>query len=173
MSVSENLGWALFIGRRFDDAIAQFRKTLDLEANFGQAWRYLGLTYLQRGETPDAIESLERARAALMDVPEITADLALAYRRAGRDGDAGALLKKLTTEGEYAYVSPYLLASYYTGVGESETALDWLEKAYDERSANLIFLAVDPLFDGLRDEPKFVALLDRVGIGDVRLPVPP
>ncbi len=62
------------------------------------------------------------------------------------------------------YVSPFLIALFHTGLGSFEEALDWLERACDERVANVVFLGVDPAFDPLRAEPRFQALLARIGL---------
>jgi TolB-like protein/DNA-binding winged helix-turn-helix (wHTH) protein/Tfp pilus assembly protein PilF len=164
LSINETLGWAYYVARRYPEAIAQFQKTLALDPDFGQALRYLGLTYLYLGRHEDALETLERARSALADEPDVKADLALAHALAGDKAEAEALLSELTEASRERYVSPFLIASFHVGLGNFEEALDWLDKAYEERVGNLVFIGVDPAFDPLRAHPRFQSLLARVGL---------
>ncbi len=164
LSLNENLGWALYVARRYPEAVDQFRKTLELDPNFGPALRYLGLTQLSLGKYAEALETLERARSALSDTPEVQSDLALAHALAGEKEEAERMLDSLMKESTERYVSPFLIASFHTGLGNFEDALDWLERAYGERTAYLVFIGVDPSFDPLRAHPRFRALLVRVGL---------
>ncbi len=164
LSPNENLGWALYVARRYPEAIDQYQKTLDLDPNFGQALRYLGLTQLYLGRHREALETLERARNALSGEPEVQSDLALAHALAGEREEAEKMLGSLLKESEERYVSPFLIASFHTGLGNFEGALDWLEKAFDERATNVVFLGVDPAFDPLRAHPRFQSLLAGLGL---------
>ncbi|MGH9392500.1 MAG: tetratricopeptide repeat protein, partial [Vicinamibacteria bacterium] len=164
LSLNENLGWAFYVARRYPEAIEQFQKTLELDPGFGQALRYLGLTQLYLGKHEDALETLERARNALTGEPDVKADLALAHALAGQKEEAQAMLASLMKESGERYISPFLIASFHAGLGNFEDALDWLEKASEERAANVVFLGVDPSFDPLRAHPRFQALLARIGL---------
>jgi TolB-like protein/DNA-binding winged helix-turn-helix (wHTH) protein/Tfp pilus assembly protein PilF len=164
LSVNENLGWALYVARRYPEAIAQFQKTLELDPNFGQALRYLGLTQLYLGRFGEALKTLEKAQAVLPVEQEVQADLALAHALAGDREEAERMLDALTRESSERYISPFLIASFHAGLGSFEDALGWLEKAAEERVANVVFLGVDPAFDPLRAHPRFQALLSRVGL---------
>jgi TolB-like protein/Tfp pilus assembly protein PilF len=164
LSMNENLGWAYYVARRYPEAIGQFEATLELDPEFGQALRYLGLTLLQLGRHEEALASFTRARHAIEGEPENQADLALANALAGRRDEAERLLAELTEASSSRYVSPFLIASFHAGLGNLEPALDWLEKACDGRVANVVFLGVDPAFDSLRAHPRFQALLARIGL---------
>ncbi len=164
LSLNENLGWALYVARRYPEAIAQFQKTLELDPNFGQALRYLGLTQLYLGRYGEALKTLEKARTVLPVEPEVQADLALAHALSGEKEEAQRMLDALMEESGERYVSPFLIASFHSGLGNFENALDWLEKAADERVGYVVFLGVDPAFDPLRAHPRFQALLARVGL---------
>lgn len=164
LSLNENLGWALYVARRYPEAVAQFQKTLELDPNFGQALRYLGLTQLQLGRHGEALKTLERAQDVLPVEPDVQADLALAHALAGEKEEAERMLEALMEESGERYISPFLVASFHAGLGNFEEALDWLEKAFEERTANLAFLGVDPWFDPLRAHPRLQALLARIGL---------
>ena len=73
------------------------------------------------------------------------------------------MLDQLEELSKSRYVSPYDRATVYAGLGEKDQAIAWLEKAYQERSDGLVFLKVEPKFDGLRSDPRFADLLRRVG----------
>jgi TolB-like protein/DNA-binding winged helix-turn-helix (wHTH) protein/Tfp pilus assembly protein PilF len=164
LSLNENLGWALYVARRYPEAIEQFQRTLELDPGFGQALRYLGLTYLHLGRHQEALETLERAGQSLSGEPDVQADLALAHALAGDRIRAEEMLAALMKESDQRYVSPFLIASFHTGLGDLDDALDWLDRAYQERVANVVFLGVDPAFDPLRAHPRFQALLERIGL---------
>jgi tetratricopeptide (TPR) repeat protein len=164
LSLNENLGWALYVTRRYPEAIEQFEKALELDRNFGQALRYLGLTQLYLGKHAEALEILVRAREALSGEADVESDLALAYALAGETDEAERRLASLMKESSDGYVSPFLIASFHTGLGHFEEALDWLSQACDQRVANVVFLGVDPAFDPLRAHPRFQALLARIGL---------
>jgi hypothetical protein len=85
------------------------------------------------------------------------------YAVAGRKGEARKILAELEELAKHRYVSPYDRATVYAGLGEKDQAITWLERAYQERSDGLVFLKVEPKFDGLRSDPRFVDLLRHVG----------
>ena len=84
--------------------------------------------------------------------------------RAGRSSDARAIITELTNRSVREYVSPYALALVHAGLGENDRAMEWLGRAYDERSPRLVFLNVEPMLDGLRTDPRFTLLVQRVGL---------
>jgi tetratricopeptide (TPR) repeat protein len=164
LSINEVAGWVRYCARQSNAAIDQYRRTLGLDPNFGPARRYLGLVYLEMGEIEQAFAEFEQARAALGDGPELSADLARAYAMAGQEDQARERLEELTATVGRQYVSPFLLASVHAGLGDKDGAFDWLEKAFAARAVNLVFINVDPLFDGLRGDPRFRDLIERIGL---------
>jgi hypothetical protein len=77
---------------------------------------------------------------------------------------ARAALRELQELAKRKYVQPYSIAMIYTGLGEKDQALAWLEKAYDDRSSYMVYLKVEPIFDSLHSDPRFVDLIRRVGL---------
>ena len=90
--------------------------------------------------------------------------LGYAYAVAGQKGKAQQIVEQLNELAKRRYVSPYHLAVIYAGLGEREQALDRLEQAADERFNWLVFLRVEPQFDSLRSEPRYAALVRRMGL---------
>ena len=85
------------------------------------------------------------------------------YARAGRHGEARQQINELLELSKRRYIPPYDIAQIYAGLGEKDQALAWLEKAFAERSRGLDILDVNPVFDQLRSDPRFVALTKRIG----------
>ena len=82
----------------------------------------------------------------------------------GGNKDEAVRLRKHLEEQKKTYVSPYWMATLQTGLGEKDSAFDWLEKAFRERSGGLAWLGIDPRFDSLRSDSRFPDLLRRIGL---------
>ena len=160
--INADLGSTLMIARRYDDAIAQLRKTLALDGNFAYAHWNLGEALYLKGDVNGAIAEYEKA-AALDDDPEILGLLGRAYAETGKKEKALELLEKLKAAGRQHYVRNYVFTIIYTGLGDKATALDYLERAQgDSESPDMGWLRVDPIFDPLRDEPRFQQLVAKL-----------
>ena len=157
--INADLGSTLMVGRRYDEAIAQFRRTLALDGNFAYAHWNLGEALYLKGDVKDAIAEYEKA-AALDNDPQIFALLGRAYAETGRKEEAVKILNKLKETGQHQYVRSYLYTLIYVGLGDKATAIDYLEKAREgSETPDTTWLKVDPLFDPLRDEPRFKKLV--------------
>jgi tetratricopeptide (TPR) repeat protein len=155
-------GWPFYFMRRYERAIEQYRRALQVEPNSLPGHVLLGYAYAQMGEGAKAVAESEKARA-LEDSPFILAGLAHGYAVAGRDLDSRAVLAELNrVSRDGRYVSPYDLAGIHLRLGGHEEALRLLQEAVEDRSAWLIFLGVEPAFDSLR--VRFTALVQRLGL---------
>jgi tetratricopeptide (TPR) repeat protein len=88
--------------------------------------------------------------------------LARAYARAGNKAEAEKLLAELALDSKKQYVSPYYFAIIYVGLGENDKAMDWLDKAFADRSNGLVFMKVEPELDNLHSNPRFIALQQKL-----------
>lgn len=150
--IGANLGDQLYYARRFDEAIEQYVKTLDLHPDFWYAWRGLGLVYLQQ-------QMYEEAEAALRRVNNLHPALAHAYTVQGRSEKALAVLRAAETgslESQfYAYV----------GVDDIVRSFEILGQAYETRALWLLeYPRLDPYFDRLRSDPRYTELMRRIGL---------
>jgi TolB-like protein/Tfp pilus assembly protein PilF len=160
--INADLGSTLMIARRYDEAIAQLRRTLALDGNFGYAHWNLGEALYLKGDIPAAISEYEKA-AALDDDPQILALLGRAYAETGKREQALEILQKLNEKGQQHYVRKYLYTVVYTGLGDKATAIDYLEKANEDGDTpDTTWLKVDPIFDPLRNEPRFQQLIAKL-----------
>jgi TolB-like protein len=162
--MSANLGVTYHRARRYDDAARETRKALDLDPHYSLGHFNLGMILSAAGSLPEAAAALTRAREYGPANLDALAFLGHVYGRMGRSTEARAILDSLRATSEARYVSPYARALVHVGLGEREEALDQLEQAYEDRSWFTTLLKVDPAFDLLREEPRFEALLKRVGL---------
>jgi TolB-like protein/Tfp pilus assembly protein PilF len=160
--INADLGSTLMIARRYDEAIAQLRRTLALDGNFGYAHWNLGEALYLKGDIPAAISEYEKA-AVFDDDPQILALLGRAYADTGKREQALEILQKLKEKGQQHYVRKYLYTVVYTGLGDKATAIDYLEKANEDGDTpDTTWLKVDPIFDPLRNEPRFQQLIAKM-----------
>ncbi len=150
--------------RRYEDALAQARKTLEIDSTFSRALFWAGLSLEQLHRTDEAIRTLQRTIASAGRIPVYLAALGHAYGRAGRRSEALALIEELRGRGRTGYVSPFDLATVYVGLDRPDEAFRALEEAYVGRAYGLVFLAVDPRFDPIRSDPRYRELIRRVGL---------
>jgi tetratricopeptide (TPR) repeat protein len=145
----------LYFARRYDQAIEQLRKTLELDPNFAVAHWGLGLAHEQRGAYPDAVAEFQKALATLSSNAMMKASLGHTYAVMGDHPNAQRVLEELSELAKRSYVPSYYAATIYAGLGDKERALEWLEKAYEEHSTLLSYLKMDPRLDPLRSDPRF------------------
>ena len=149
--------------RRYDEAIAQSQKALEIDSTFGRAHYWRGLSYEHLPRPADAIREFEQLSARAPMSLHLAA-LGHAYAVGGQRGKAEKVLKELQARSDTSYVSPFDFATLYAGLGDRARTLEWLEKAYARRVPYLVFLAVDPQFDAFRADPRFRDLVRRIGL---------
>jgi TolB-like protein/Tfp pilus assembly protein PilF len=154
--------WICYFSRDFDQAIERFRRALELDPGFSIASIFLGLALLQKGMPKQAIEALGRGSEASGFHPGAVAALAAAYALDGKKAEARKAMERVQESASQRYVSPYYRALALLALGEKDSALDWLEKACEERSGWLVYLNVEPSIDRLRGDPRFEKLARRV-----------
>ena len=161
--IRSQFGFVYFFQHRYDDAIAECQKVLELDRRFFPAHRYLGQNYGQKGKYDQAISEFQRAVSA-NGSPQMRAELAYTYGRAGKKDEAQKILTALQDPSAEGYISPYGIALIYSGLGNKEETFNWLERGLQERADYLVFLKVDPRFDWLHGDPRFNSLLERIGL---------
>lgn len=157
---NSDIGFVSYLARQYDEAILASQKTLELDPDFAVAHMIIGLSYVQKHRYVEGIAELQRAKAN----PDSRALLAYAYAVAGESREARKILEELDQLSKQKYVSPFPIAVAYSGLGEKDRAFEALEKAYTERSWGMGMLGVNPIFDGLRSDPRFAMLLRRVNL---------
>jgi TolB-like protein/Tfp pilus assembly protein PilF len=158
-----NVADGLYYAHQYDRAIEQYQKTQDLDANFSLAHWGLGNAYDRKGMYKEAIA--EWQKSFLIEGDQRSAELiAQAYSRSGYNGAIRAWLGDLISQSTHHYVSAFTVAELYARLGEKDHALEWLEKAYQTRDAQMVDVGTEPTFDFLHSDPRYAALLRRVGL---------
>ncbi len=161
--INSSAGRILYAERRYDEASEQLRKTLELDPNFARAHFFLGQVYQQKGMQEQAIAEFQKALQ--LDVNQyLLAGLGYAYATSGKRDEAMKVLDQLKDLSKQRYASALGIAIIHLGMGEKDQAFEWLEKAYQERSEGLSWLAVEPRFDSVRADPRMADLIKRVGL---------
>jgi TolB-like protein/Flp pilus assembly protein TadD len=155
-------GWINYMFREYDTAIGHYRNILGVHPDFWAARHMLGNTYAMKGMFAEAVAEFRIALNLAGNRALSTGSLGYALAASGDAEGAHACLADLHALSRKQYVRPYETALIHTALGETEPALDDLERAYRERGNWLNYLGVDPAFDSLRREPRFRKLLQRV-----------
>ena len=156
-----NFAGVLMYARRFDEAVAQAKKTYDLDPNFGGGKSWLCHTYNANGMYA---ESLAIAEKSLDSELPFLSDLGYAYAKTGQREKTLAIIERWKEAEKRKYVMNYWVAVTYAALGDKDGAFAELEKAYQHHDWFLQRMKVDPYMDPLRDDPRFADLLKRIGL---------
>ena len=160
---AHNYGLALYLSRRYDNAIAQFRKALALNPSHAASHAGLGAACVQKGRYVQGIAELETAENFTPGLGRVRAALAYAYAVSGNRDKAKEILNQFLNKFDPNSFPALMIAEVYIGLGDKRRAFDWLHKAIDQKDL-AVFLKSDPLYDPLRADPRFVALLKRTSL---------
>jgi serine/threonine-protein kinase len=160
------VGLRYYLARRYDEAIAEYDKALELDRRFAPAHWHLAWAYQEAGRPAEGLAAARQALALDPTSLLYLAGLGRAYARAGMTRDAREVLDRLAAASRDRHVSAYHVAAIHAALGDTAATLDWLERAFEERSPWVGYLGVDPRLDLVRSQPRFRRLLSRA-----RLPV--
>ncbi len=157
-----HLGFLFYLQQNYDRAIAQFRKVLEMNPNYYLAYAMMGPSYTQTCRFDEALEAYSKARAADADSKFVASLEATTLAVAGRRQEALAMLAQINNRAAAEYISPVSIAYIYTALGDRDTAFDYLDRAIQDRDPNILGLKSNPVFDGLRNEERYRALLRKM-----------
>jgi len=161
--IADTVGSILFFSRRYDDAMSEFRKLVDLDPHYSVAHYRLGAVYFVQGDFKRAIPELEESSRLVNNREPLALGLyAGALARNGDQAAARAILDNLLDRANREYISPTGVALLYMALGEETEALKWFDKMFQDHIVSAVFAGVNPLFDSLRSNPRFVAHLKQV-----------
>ena len=160
--INADLGGAFVAARRYDEAITQLRKTIEMDPRFYFAHWNLGEALELKGQLPEAIAEYKKA-AELDEDPFVLALVGQADAKLGQRDEAIKILSQLERLATKRYVANYSFAIMHMALGEKAKAIDWLERAYRDRSGpEIVGIKVDPMLDPLHGDPRFEALVQKV-----------
>jgi TolB-like protein/Tfp pilus assembly protein PilF len=163
LRINANEGQFLLHAGQSDEALARLQKTFELDPNFWLAHLFAASAYIEKGMYVEAIAEARKARELSGASTHPTAFLAYALAKSGKQAEARSLLEELLKLSQERYVSPYNIALIHNGLGETDKALAWLEKGFQQRDPKMAFLKVERKWNNLRDDTRFQYLLRRVG----------
>lgn len=163
--ISADVGMeALIPAGRYDEAMQQCRKTLELDSHFAVAHACLARAYEYKTMYKEAIAEIQEAINLSGGSVIWQATLGHLYARAGRRDDAIKILNELKSRSKREFVPSQAFIWIYAALGDKDQAFAWLEKAYEERSDVMTVLKEERAFDPLRSDPRFQDLLRRIGL---------
>jgi adenylate cyclase len=162
--MTTHLGWHYFYARQYDLAIDQHHRTIETDPNYGVAHWYLGESYQQKKMHVEAGAELARAKTLLRENSGVEADIGYVDALSAKRDQAQAVIDVLKERSKRAYVSSYDLALVYSSLGWKDQAFECLLEAHDQRSDSLVYLQVDPRFDSLRSDSRFLDVARRIGL---------
>jgi tetratricopeptide (TPR) repeat protein len=155
--------WQLCLEHRYEEALALVTNWLRTNTNSVPALSSLAPIHERMGRHTEAIEVFQKLRA-IDDAPDVVAALGYNLGKLGQREQALEQLKKLNDLAPHTYLSPVFPATIYAGLGDTDQALGWLEKACDQKSGAVTRLKIDYHWDALHSEPRFIALVKRIGL---------
>jgi eukaryotic-like serine/threonine-protein kinase len=162
VSIRRSMGWLLYYARQPEQALEQLRRALAMDPTAEENHRLLGLSYVQVGQWDEAAGAFREA-IAVSDSPALAeAGLGVVAAGRGRPDEARAVLAELEARRRTQYVSPVAFAMLHVALGDGDEAFAWLDRAYEQRRGWLAYLNVEPMLDGLRADPRFRRLQERM-----------
>ena len=153
------LGMLLNWKREFGRALSTVEAALALRPDYALAHWYRGAAMLLQGRPAEGLPFLQRAMEKLGSNPGMMGSIGLAFGYLGRQAEARAILAQLEAAAREGYVTPISRAWVYLGLGEFDAAFEWLRRAVEVRDPHILALPCKPIYDPLRHDPRFTALL--------------
>jgi tetratricopeptide (TPR) repeat protein len=155
-------GQTLYYIHRTDQAVDQLRHTIEIAPAVWVPYDLLGWCYEVQGKLPEAIEQYQKARQIEPVMGEPVGSLGRGYALQGKKAEAMKMIGELTELSKRNYTAPFFYAMIYSGLGDKDQALQWLEKASEEKSWYVALLNVDPKMDSLRTDSRFQKLVSKL-----------
>jgi len=163
--INRNIAMVFFFARQYDRALDAVKKVLEMEPNFSKTHSTLGQIYVQKSRYEEALAEIQKERtlSGVWD-HELESWIGMTYTKMGKKDKAREILEGLIKRAEKQYTSPYYVARVYFALKEIDLGFEWLSKTYQEQDYRLLEIKVDPVFDEVRSDPRFKALLKKVGL---------
>jgi serine/threonine protein kinase/tetratricopeptide (TPR) repeat protein len=161
---NNQVAWTLLAAGEYGSAVEQWKRTLGLDPNLLEAHLWLSKAYWTRGLYSEAISEAQKAVSYSGGTPRYVAGIGYALAAAGKRAEAHNIIDQLVRTSKSVSVSPYYIAGIYSTLGEREQAFEWLEKAYQVRDYQISQIMIDPVFGGIRSDPRYADLLRRMGL---------
>ena len=160
-----DLGFMYYFARDYEKAIETLQKTLEMDPNFISAHSFMGRVYLQKSMYEEALAEFQKEREPSRGwFQNVDSSIGITYVKMGKKKEAKKILDEMIERTQSGYVSPFHIALLKFAFGENDQGFEWLDKAYEEHDQSLFYLNIEPLFDSVRSDPRFTALLKKMGL---------
>jgi tetratricopeptide (TPR) repeat protein len=154
--INHHVGYHLYFARQYDKAAEQFQKTLELDSNYDVSLNMLGNAYLEMGMYDEAIGVFQKRGHKPA--------LGIAYARAGKRDEALGILQEMMEQWKRGEMHAIKIADIFAALVEEEMTMDWLERSFERREMQLVFLKVSKKFDNFHSSPRFIAILKKMNL---------
>ena len=159
------LAFSYYYLRDYTTAMTEVGESLDSDPRFYMSYVLRGAILEQKGMSDEAISALYKAKSLEGgDAPLVLAELGYALGQAGKKAEAIKIIAELQRRSKDMFIDPYNIGVIYIALGDKDQAFTWLKKAYEEHSVQMIYLNVEPKFDPIRSDPRFLDLERRIGL---------
>jgi TolB-like protein/DNA-binding winged helix-turn-helix (wHTH) protein/Tfp pilus assembly protein PilF len=162
--INSFLAWDYYMKRDYESCLATSAKAIQMFPDFWVPHMAAGLCYYIRGEFEEGMREYEKALAMNPQSTFSQAGVAMCLAKSGKRAEARRALDQLQAMKSQTYVSPAYVGLVYLAMGDRDAAFGWMEKGYEDQAEWLLWLPVDPMFDGTRDDARFKELVRKVGI---------
>jgi serine/threonine-protein kinase len=162
--ISRDTALIYYYKRDFEQALEQCDHTIEQNPHFSAAYWTLGLVQEQRGDFDEAIAAFQRAIELSPPSPRILGALGRTLAKAHKKDEALGIIDQLNNLAKKRYISPFELALIYFALNRLDEGFASLAKAFEDRSFELISIKIDPRFDSVRKDPRFLALFQQLGL---------
>ena len=159
------LGMIFYLARFYDRAVDELRKVVEMNPHHVLATFYLGLAYLEQGRFEEAMAHVRRSAHLTSNAPFFVQGVGYVHTARGQTEEARAVLAALDGMMKKTYVSPVFTALIHFRLGEDDRGFEWLDKAFEDGDHWLEYIKVFPGFDSVRTDPRYAALLQKLGLG--------
>ena len=155
---------AYYFGREYQRAVEECEKAEQLDSEYFMLHFIAGRAHMRLNNYAKAIAHLKAAQTGTGELPLMDAALGLAYAVSGKKGLTAKLAEQFKAAAKKRYIPPTYFGMLFAGLGDRDKALEWLEKAFQERADGLTWLNVEPMLDEVRNDPRFQDLIRRIGL---------
>jgi TolB-like protein/lipopolysaccharide biosynthesis regulator YciM len=165
LPINEAVAWGFLWARQYDQVIEQSRKVLEMDPNYIWIHLTIGIAYRREGMYEQSIAEFQKMKDLMKASPPwAEMNFACTYAVSGKKEETYKIIDELKERAKQEYIPSWYFAVIYVGLDEKDQAFEWLQKAYDERSSNvMMWLKVDAWYDNLRSDPRFTELTQKVG----------
>jgi tetratricopeptide (TPR) repeat protein len=162
--INSFLAWDYYLMRDHDKCLSAALKSVEMFPDFWLPHMAAGMCYYQRSQFSEAIKEYKKAQSMNPEGTFAVAGEGMSLARSGQRNEARHTIDRLKAMSRDVYVSPAYVALVYQVLGDKEDEFAWYDKAYEDRAEWLLWLTIDPMYDGERHDPRFLALIKRVGV---------